>query len=125
MTDIELIEKYIKKSFKRFSTRKEMELKNLFPEPENKGLKHIWKYGAADLIVYRKSIPICIFEPGGPHHFEKKQMKNDARKFKLAELNKCTCLHLMNNVFARLSNRSKHRLIGSLVYRKENKNERS
>lgn len=112
------LETYINKTWPKFTTQKEVALRYLFPEPENIGLKHIWKYGSADLIVYRKSIPICILEPGGAQHFEKKQIKNDARKFKLAESNNCRCLHLMNNIIDNLSKQQFRKLIGGYLWRK-------
>lgn len=112
------LEAYINKTWPKFTTQKEMALRDLFPEPENRGLKHIWKYGTTDLVVYRSSVPICILEPGGSHHFEKKQMKNDARKFKLAELNNCTCLHLMNKVISNLSKCKLRKLIGGYLWKK-------
>lgn len=63
------IEKYINKEWPRFKTQKEASLNSLFPEPENKGLKHIWKYGAADLVIFRNNKVITIIEPGGNTSF--------------------------------------------------------
>lgn len=111
------LEKYINKTWPKFVTQKEIALRDLFPKPENSGLKHIWTYGSADLVVFKDDKPICIFEPGGRQHFDEKQHKNDARKFKLVELNKCKCLHMMNNVVDGLSKRQLRRLIGGFLWK--------
>ena len=103
--DIKQIEAYINRTWKHLSTEKEIRLNKLFPEPENVGLKHIWRYGSADLIVYRHKKPVCIIESGGSHHWEEKQSLNDRRKWKLAEVNGVRCLTMMNGMMERLSNR--------------------
>jgi hypothetical protein len=110
------LETYINKTWGKFTTEKEVALKNLFPEPENKGLKHIWKYGFADLVVKRNDKIIAIFEPGGIQHFDKKQKKNDARKFKLCELNNVRCLHLMNGFQNQVSKRKLRQMIGKNLW---------
>lgn len=110
------IEEYIHKEWPKFKTQKEMNLNLLFPEPENKGLKHIWKYGAADLVVYRNTKVIAIIEPGGSHHFEEHQSLNDQRKFKLAETNNVKCLTMMNGVFSKLPKRKIRRLFGRYIF---------
>ena len=116
--DVIELENYINKTWPKFVTQKEIALKDLFPEPENRGLKHIWRYGAADLVVYRNNQPTYIIEPGGSHHFDEKQHKNDARKFKLCELNNCRCLHIMNNSTNRLSGRQLRKLIGGFLWKR-------
>jgi hypothetical protein len=110
------IESYINKTWTRVITKTEVPLKDLFPEPRNPGLKHIWKWGAADLVVFACKTPICIIEPGGSHHWEERQMKNDRRKWKLAELNGVNCLFIMNHVVGRLSKRQLRGLLGKNVF---------
>lgn len=100
----------------RFKVEVGLRLSRLFPEPENTGLKHIWKYGEADIIVYRDEKPVAIIEPGGAHHFEEKQSLNDRRKWKLAEQNEVRCLSMMNGLQARLSKRKWRALIGRTLF---------
>ena len=103
--EIRKIESYIKATWPQFPTRKELRLRELFPEPENQGLRHIWKYGSADLVVCRHDEAVCIIEAGGAQHFEDKQSLNDRRKWKLAELNGVGCLTMMNGLIDGLSKR--------------------
>lgn len=116
--DVIKLEQYINKTWPIFKTQKEICLYDLFPEPKNKGLRHIWKYGVADLVVFWNVHPMCIIEPGGCQHFEKHQHKNDGRKFKLAELNNCRCIHMMNGLMNNLSKRSLRKLIGGFLWKK-------
>lgn len=115
------IKAYIEQKWSRlFSVKLEVPLKQVFIEPENSGLKHIWRYGSADLVVFRGSKPVAIIEPGGAHHFGEKQSLNDRRKWKLAEQNGVRCLHVMNDVMDSLSKRKWRALIGSFLFpRKE------
>jgi hypothetical protein len=117
--DIKQIEKYINKTWRRFTTQKEVRLNKLFPEPENKGLRHIWKYGSADLVVYKDGQAICIIESGGSHHWEEKQSLNDRGKWKLAEKNGVRCLIMMNALKQRLSNRKWRSLLGRYLFEYE------
>lgn len=114
--DVIRIEAYIHEKWPQFTTQKEVRLKQLFPEPENKGLRHIWTYGAADLVVYRDGRPICIIESGGSHHWEEKQSLNDRRKWKLAEKNGVRCLTMMVNIKDRMSNRQWRNLLGRYIF---------
>lgn len=114
--DIRQIEEYINKTWPKLATQKEVRLSKLFIEPTNKGLKHIWKYGSADLVVYKYNKPICIIESGGSHHWEEKQSLNDRRKWKLAELNGVRCLTMMNGLMTRLSKRKWRALLGSYFF---------
>jgi len=114
--DIKQIESYINRTWKQFATQKEVRLRKLFPEPENKGLKHIWKYGSADLVIYKNEKPICIIESGGSQHWEEKQSLNDRRKWKLAEQNGVRCLTMMNGIMQRLSNRKWRGLLGKYLF---------
>lgn len=114
--DVIILETFINKTWPKFTTQKEMALFDLFPEPENKGLKHIWKYGFADLVVKRNNKVVAIFEPGGPQHFDEKQKKNDARKFKLCELNNVKCFHLMNGFKNQISKRKLRQMIGRILW---------
>lgn len=111
-------EKYIHEQWKYlFETKKEIFLRELLPEPKNSGLKHIWKYGADDLVVYRNGKIVCVIEPGGSHHFQdEKQMKNDRRKWKLHEINGIKLLRIANGVFDQLSNRKKRQLLGKFLF---------
>jgi len=114
--DIKQIESYINETWKQFFTQKEVRLNKLFSEPENKGLKHIWRYGSADLVVYKDNKPICIIESGGSHHWEEKQSLNDRRKWKLAEQNGVRCLTMMNGLMQRLSNSKWRTLLGRYLF---------
>jgi hypothetical protein len=99
-----------------FKTRLEVRLKELFPEPENCGLHHIWTYGTADLVILRDESPVAIIEPGGSHHWDSKQRLNDRRKWKLAEVNGVRCIHIMNGVVSGISKRQFRRMIGSVLF---------
>lgn len=114
--DIKLIERYINNTWKQFNIRKEVRLNDLFIEPENPGLNHIWKYGSADLVIYKNNKPICIIESGGSHHFKEKQRLNDRRKWKLAEQNSVRCLTMMNGLMQRLSGRKWRALLGKYLF---------
>ena len=123
--DIKQIEKYINNTWKQFITQKEIRLRKLFPEPENIGLKHIWKYGSADLVAYKNDKAICIIESGGSHHWEEMQNLNDRRKWKLAEQNGVRCLTMMNGLMQGLSKRKWRTLLGKYLFgwkKKETKN---
>lgn len=113
------IKAYIEQTWPRlFSAKVEVPLRTIFPEPENTGLKHIWRYGSADLIVFRNAKPIAIIEPGGGQHFDEKQSLNDRRKWKLSEQNGVRCLHVMNSVMNSLSKRKWRALVGSYLFSK-------
>jgi len=114
--EIKQIEKYINVTWKHFTTQKEIRLSKVFPEPENIGLKHIWKWGSADLVVSKDNKPVCIIESGGGHHFEEKQSLNDRRKWKLAEQNNVRCLTMMNGLMPRLSKRKWRALLGKYLF---------
>lgn len=109
-------EMYINKTWPKFSTQVEVPLKDLFLEPENKGLAHIWKYGAADLVVRKNDNIVCIIELGGGQHFEEKQSLNDRRKWKLCEINGVRCLSMVNSVPTQLSKRKWRRLLGRFIF---------
>ena len=116
------IKAYIEQKWSRlFSVELEVPLKQVFNEPENSGLKHIWRYGFADLVVFRDNKPMAIIEPGGGQHFGEKQSLNDRRKWKLAEQNGVRCLHVMNGVMNSLSKRKWRELIGSYLFPKRTK----
>ena len=116
------IKAYIEQTWPRlFHARLEVQLREIFDQPENSGLKHIWHSGAADLVVFRDGKPIAIIEPGGSHHFEEKQSLNERRKWKLAELNGVQCLQVMNDVMSALSKRKWRALIGSCLFPKTQK----
>ena len=114
--EIVKIEKYINSTWPKFKTEKEVRLSNLFLVPENRGLKHIWRYGSADLVVFCNETPLCIIETGGAHHWEDKQKRNDRRKWKLAEKNGVRCLTMMNGIMDALSNRKWRTLLGKYIY---------
>src|SRR4051812_13847853 len=87
------IKGYINLKWPQFRVEVEQQLRNILPKPTNYGLAHIWKYGAADLVVYLGNKLICIFEPGGSQHFtDEKQIKNDKRKWMLCHKNGVRCL---------------------------------
>lgn len=114
--DIKQIEKYINDTWKQFTTKKELKLNAFLPEPENVGLRHIWRYGSADLVVYKDNKPVCIIEAGGAHHFEEHQSLNDRRKWKLCEQNGIRCLTMMNGLMPRLSKRKWRALLGKYLF---------
>jgi hypothetical protein len=116
--DVIEVEQYIHKTWPKVRTVKPLRLSKLFPEPDNVGLKHIWKYGEADLVVFRHGLPVCIVEPGGAHHFEEHQSHNDRRKWKLAEINGVRCIHTVNGLQNRLSKRKLRQLLGGFIYGK-------
>lgn len=99
-----------------FCVRLEVPLKEIFIEPENAGLRHIWRYGSADLAVFRNGKLVALIEPGGAQHFGEKQSLNDRRKWKLAEQNGVRCLHVMNGVMNSLSKRKWRALVGSFLF---------
>lgn len=115
--EVKKLHDYIENNFPHFELELEVPLKKLFPEPENKGLKHIWKYGAADLVAKRNNKIVAIFEPGGKHHWEERQSLNDRRKYKLCEINGVGCLTMMNSVLGNLSKRKLRKLIGSYLWK--------
>jgi hypothetical protein len=116
------IKAYIEQTWPRlFHLKLEVPLNEIFKEPENIGLKHIWRYGSADLVVFRDNKPIAIIEPGGAHHFEEKQSLNDRRKWKLAELNGIRCFHVMNDVMNSLSKRKWRALVGGFLFPRKDK----
>lgn len=120
-----VIASFIRKKWgRKFDIKLEVKLSDLFDEPTNPGLKHIWTYGCCDIVVYKNNKPIAVIEPGGGHHFEEKQMKNDRRKYKLCEINGVKCLHLMNGVIGKLSNRKVRSMFGSVLFHKDDKNEK-
>ena len=114
--EIRKIEAYINSTWEQFTTRKEVKLRELFPEPDNTGLRHIWKYGSADLVVSKDGKPVCIIEAGGAQHWEDKQSLNDRRKWKLCEVNGVRCLTMMNGLMASLSKRKWRELLGRYLF---------
>jgi hypothetical protein len=108
---------YIEKTWPKLVVKLEIPLSKLFPKPENKGLLHIWRYGAADVVVYRNGKLVCIVEPGGAHHMtDEKQKKNDRRKWKLCDINHVKCLRVMNGTLDALSNRKKRQMVGNHIF---------
>ena len=114
--DVLMAELYINKTWPQFTTKVEVPLNELFPQPENKGLAHIWKYGSADLTVWKNGKLRCVIEIGGSHHWEEKQSLNDRRKWKLCDVNGVRCLTMMNGVQDSLSKRKWRRLLGSHLF---------
>jgi len=110
-------EDFINKAWPKLKTRKEIPLRELFPKPENFGLKHIWTYGSADVVVYRDNKIIAIFEPGGSHHFQdEKQIKNDKRKYMLCKKNGVAYLKFANSVLWESSKRQMRRIFGKYLF---------
>lgn len=107
----------------RFGLRYEVRLRDLFPEPENDGLRHIWRYGRADLVVTRpKSAKIVsLIELHGEHHWTEKQARNDRRKYMLARENEVECLALYNSIVDRISRRQMRGLLGGVLFRNANR----
>lgn len=115
--DVIWAEDYINRTWPKLTTRKEVPLKELFEEPENRGLKHIWQYGSADLVISKDGNVIAVIEIGGNHHFQDpKQIKNDKRKYKLCNINNVKCVHFANGTLQRISGRSRHRILGKIIF---------
>lgn len=110
------IETYINRTWQTFQTEKEVPLRKLFLQPSNPGLLHIWRYGAADLVVFKVGKPIVIIEVGGSQHWDERQMLNDRRKWKLAAINNVGCLKMMNGLSERLSRRKWRALLGQYLF---------
>lgn len=112
------IKAYILKTWPTlFTVDLERPLREIFPEPTNRGLKHIWQYGAADIVVRKKGKIVSIIEPGGGQHFsDEKQKKNDSRKWKICDINNVRCLCVMNGVRRALSNRKWRSLLGRYLF---------
>jgi len=102
-----------------FDVKLEVRLNGIFPEPVNRGLRHIWTYGTADLVVSRGGSPVAIIEPGGSHHWENRQRLNDRRKWMLAEKNGVACIHIMNGVVSGISRRQTRQMLGSVLFKKQ------
>ncbi|MBA7576011.1 hypothetical protein ES708_17848 [subsurface metagenome] len=101
--DEEIIEKLCSYLIANFNPKLEFKikelLKNILPEPESKWLKKMWRFGHADISVYRHDKLICIVEPGGWHHFKDgKQILNDKKKYILCKLNSVNVLRIVNDV---------------------------
>lgn len=110
-------EDFINKTWPKLETKKEVPLRNMFAKPDNPGLKHIWTYGSADVVVYRDGKIIAVFEPGGSHHFQdEKQIKNDKRKFMLCKKNNVRYLKFGNNVIWSLSKRQMRKVFGKYLF---------
>jgi hypothetical protein len=92
-------------------------LRELFPEPRNTGLRHIWRHGSVDVVVYNGDKLIAGFEPGGSQHFQDEiQMKNDRRKWKLFDVNGVKCFRYANGLLEKLSNRQRRKLVGRYLF---------
>jgi hypothetical protein len=114
------IKEYIEHTWgKLFQVQLEVKLNKIFSEPENTGLKHIWKYGSADVVVYRDGKPHAIIEVGGSHHWEEKQSLNDRRKWKLADINNVRGINMMNQLMSSVSKRKFRAMLGSVLFSRE------
>tara|TARA_R100000027_G_scaffold61606_1_gene53113 strand:- start:8326 stop:8787 length:462 start_codon:yes stop_codon:yes gene_type:complete len=104
----------------KYNLRFEVPLKELFPEPENHGLLHIWKHGRADLVVNfeKTGKVVSLIECHGAHHWGEKQARNDRRKYMLARENNVSCLCIYNSVTGRISRKMIRNLFGNYFYRK-------
>lgn len=100
--DEEVIQKlynWLVVNFPRFKFKIKESLKNILPKPESRWLENIWKFGHADISVYRHNELSCIVEPGGWYHAkDKKQRVNDLKKDTLCKINGVNCLRFFNNV---------------------------
>jgi len=70
--DEEIIEKlysYLVATFPRLNFKVKIPLKELFPEPENRWLNSIWRYGHGDICTFRHGKLVALLEPGGHNHF--------------------------------------------------------
>ena len=109
---------YVRRTWRMFEVKTKVPLKDLFPEPEGKGLKRIWNYGHADVAVFRNGKLVAVLEPGGAHHFEKKQSLSDRRKYMLCKLNGVNCLFFMAGMQERLSKRKFRNMIRKALFAK-------
>ncbi len=115
--DQELIAFYIEKTWPKFVVKTEVPLAEMFDQPKNVGLRHIWKFGICDIVVYKDDKIRGVIEPGGAHHItDEKQIRNDKRKFMLCKQNGVSCLHIMNGIFEKLSKRQQRRVLGKVLY---------
>tara|TARA_R100000027_G_scaffold64353_1_gene57743 strand:- start:486 stop:947 length:462 start_codon:yes stop_codon:yes gene_type:complete len=102
----------------KYDLRYEVKLSEIFPEPENHGLLHIWRYGRADLVVNfaRTGRILSIIELHGAHHWTEKQAKNDRRKYMLAKENGVAGLCMYNSLIGRISRKKMRNLLGKYFY---------
>lgn len=110
-------EAFINNTWPKLKTKLEVPLRDIFPKPENVGLKHIWTYGAADVVVYNGTKIVAVFEPGGSHHFtDDTQKRNDRRKYMLCKKNEVRYLKFANSVISSLSKRQMRKLFGKYIF---------
>lgn len=111
------LKEYIEKTWQgKFEVKIKVPLKDLFSEPEGKGLKRLWKAGHADVAVFRNGKLLAVLEPGGAHHFEEKQSLSDRRKYMLCKLNGVNCLFFIANVPEKLSRRKFRNMIRRVLF---------
>lgn len=136
------VQAYIKETWPQFTPVLEVPMRDIFPDPggtNRSGLQRMWAMGAADIVVWRNvSLPglfawerltpeqkqmliksksmVSIFEPGGAHHFEKKQWRRDKCKWKLCQLNGVRCLRFANSLPDALSKRKLRAMIGKFLF---------
>lgn len=114
---LDIILNHLINNYLRLQFKLKISLRELFPEPENRYLKSIWKYGHADISVFRHGELVNIIEPGGIHHLQNdKQRLNDLKKDKLCKLNGVTCLRIMNNVVDHLDDSITRKLFKKFFY---------
>jgi len=102
----------------RFQLKFEVPLHEIFPQPQNPGLEHIWRFGRADLLALsqKHQSAITLIELHGAHHWQARQARNDRRKYTLARENGVGCLCLYNSVVDRLSRRKMRGLLGGVLF---------
>lgn len=102
--DEEIIKKLHQYLLDNFNPKLEFKVKeslrNILPEPESRWLINMWRFGHADISVYRHGKLVCIVEPGGWHYHlkDKKQMLNDRKKYILCKENGVNLLRFVNDV---------------------------
>lgn len=107
---------YIRRTWPMFEVKVRVPLKELFPEPKGRGMKRLWEHGHADVAIFRKGKLIAIIEPGGAHHFDKKQAERDRRKYMLCKLNGVRCLHFVLSLPEKLSKRKFRNMIRKILF---------
>jgi len=117
MTEDELAD-YIKKTWGKlgFEVKVREPLRNLFPRPKNRALLSMWKYGHADVAVFKNGKLIAILEPGGVHHFDEEQRKRDEKKYRLCKQNSVKCLFFVSSLPERVSKRKFRNMIRKVLF---------
>lgn len=102
----------------KVSIKTKTPLREMFPEPKNKWLLSIWRYGHADISIFKHNKLVAVIEPGGWHYHlkDEKQLLRDKKKDKLCELNNVNCLRVVNDIVNYLDLPKTKKLIRKYIY---------